>query len=422
MKKIKRISISSFLINLIIILLFLATSLIYFFPNQLHHTLLVIKEAGIQLSSVILSHDFKTVAQIKKNYVLASHDSTKKVKILIVPGHNPNYGGTEFKNVKERDLAVDLANELKNFLDDDKHYEVYVIRDKVSFTSEFEKYFKENWDKIKEWKEASRKEFSSIVNIESANKLVSRVFHNNVSTDIAIQLYGITKWSNENDMDIVIHIHFNDNPRVKTSLPGVYSGFAIYVPYEQYGNSESTKTIATDIFKRLEKYNPVSNLHGESIGIVYEPELIAIGSNNTSDAASMLIEYSYIYEPQLHDAVIRNLTVRDMAYETYLGLQDFFDPKANSNQSGTLVLPHIWNNNLTEADITSEEIFALQTALMTEGVYPPLGKSKNDCPRTGIIGPCTRAALQTLKDKYQIADEQEILGVKTRKVLNDRYR
>ncbi len=403
-------------------LLFLTVSLIYIFPNQLKFTLSTIKDVGSQLASVILSHNFKTVAQIKKNYELALLDPTKKVRILLVPGHNPGYGGAEFKNVKERNLTVELAEELKQFFQNDERYDVLITRNNIAWLPEFETYFKDHRNEIKEWKKASREEFSSLVNIGSVISFSPTVFHNNASSEGAVQLYGITKWSNENDIDIIVHIHFNDNPRTRPSLPGVNSGFTIYVPAEQYGNSVSTKTIANNIFKRLEKYNPVSSLPGESAGIVDELALIAIGSNNTSDAVSMLIEYSYIYEPWLQNSDVKSLIIREMAYETYLGFQDFFNPAVSSNQQNdTLVLPHLWDKNLTETTISSADVFALQTALMIERVYPPPGKSKNDCPRDGKIGPCTRSALRAFQDKYKIQEEQGRIGSETRRILSKNY-
>lgn len=165
-------------------------------------------------------------------------------------------------------------------------------------------YFTDEWDEIEAWREASRREFSRLVSLGSATQIQPSVEHKDPPPDVATRLYGITRWSNERDMDIVIHIHFNDNPRANTRSAGKYSGFALYVPARQYGNSTTTKAIADSIFTRLAKYTPVSNFPGELDGVVDEPELIAVGANNTADAASMLIEYGYIYEPQFQDASV----------------------------------------------------------------------------------------------------------------------
>jgi N-acetylmuramoyl-L-alanine amidase len=61
------------------------------------------------LAAVI--HKPVQIADVKSKY----NTVTKKVRILIVPGHEPNFGGTEFGNLKERDMTVDLANNLSEF-------------------------------------------------------------------------------------------------------------------------------------------------------------------------------------------------------------------------------------------------------------------------------------------------------------------
>jgi N-acetylmuramoyl-L-alanine amidase len=275
---------------------------------------------GTQLASVILSHNFKSVAEIRSNY----NNSRNKVRVLIVPGHEPTFGGTEYADLKERVMVLELAKNLEDHLRANSHYEVFTSRDVSGWTPDFSNYFKNNWSDILEWTKASREEYSRMVAIGSKPQAFSTVIHNNAPKEVATRLYAMTKWANENNIDIAIHIHFNDNPRPNVSKPGEYSGFSIYVPASQYGNSTTTKAITEDIFDRLARYNPVSNLPGEKGGIIDEPELIAVGSNNTADAASLLIEYGYIYESQFQDKEMRSLAIKDLAFQTYLGLEDFF--------------------------------------------------------------------------------------------------
>src|SRR3989338_2172346 len=52
---------------------------------------------------------------LKAKYNLAKQGGPK-IKVLIVPGHDPKDGGAEYKQVKERTLNVALADELKNYL------------------------------------------------------------------------------------------------------------------------------------------------------------------------------------------------------------------------------------------------------------------------------------------------------------------
>jgi peptidoglycan hydrolase-like protein with peptidoglycan-binding domain len=111
-----------------------------------------------------------------------------------------------------------------------------------------------------------------------------------------------------------------------------------------------------------------------------------------------------------------------LAYQTYLGIEDFFDQKGNAGIAyDTLVLPYKWENIMDEKSDSKSEIFALQTALAHEGVYPPQGMDKNSCPRTGKIGPCTKASINEFQKKYGIKGENNVVGKKTLEILNNKY-
>ncbi|MEO8638221.1 MAG: N-acetylmuramoyl-L-alanine amidase [Candidatus Taylorbacteria bacterium] len=395
----------------------------YRYPNWISNTLSAIQYAGSQLTTAILSHKPKSIAEIQSRYDSIA-TSNKRVRILLIPGHEPNFGGAEYGNLKERDMTLALAHDLQEFLQKNSHYQIFITRDGNEWTPDFADYFKNSQDII-DWQKASHEEGARLVALGPSIEPISTIYHNTAPQDVALRLYGITKWANEHDIDIEIHIHFNDNEGHGAVTPGKYSGFVIYVPATQYYNSTSTKAIANTIFKRLAKYNPVSDLPGEALGIVDEPELIAIGSNNTADAASMLIEYGYMYEPQLVNPQTRSMAIRDLAFQTYLGLQDFFEPYGSEDMAGaydTAVFPYEWGSLPTEKNISSQDVFTLQTVLIFAGVYPPQNKSKNDCPRSGIFGPCTLEALTAFQKKYGILGEQGTVGGKTLEAMNRLYK
>lgn len=314
---------------------------------------------------------------------------------------------------------MELGQFLQKLLENNPHYQVFIARDNKAWSTEFVNYYQNNWADIIEWRSLLKEEFSRLVVMGQIVKTYSAVVHNDAPNEVATRLYGLNKWANENDIDITINIHFNDNIRPNTRRPGEYSGFAIYVPASQYGNSEATKTLADSLFKRLAKYNPVSNLPGESTGIIDEPELIAVGANNSADTASVLIEYGYIYESQFQNKEVRTLALKDLAFQTYLGLEDFFnsDNVDVVKSYGTLLIPHQWSNLVGNRSVPLD-IFALQTALIFDEVYPPSNKTKNDCARTGVIGPCTRTAINTFQAKYGIRGEDGRVGPQTVKALN----
>ena len=384
-----------------------------------------IEKAGNELAAVILVHNPRTVAEIKANYIQAGNSSqtSKKVRILLVPGHEPNFGGAEYGDLKERNMTVELGQDLRQLLLGNNRYQVFITRDTTDWNSIFIDYFKNNWQVIGEWEKAHVTEINGLKNVGKYQTLTPSVIHNHAPTDVATRLYGIDKWVNENNIDIVIHIHFNDYPGHPSKKPGDYSGFTIYVPEKQYSNSVTTKALAETVMKRLAKYNPVSDLAGERSGIVEDQDLIAIGSYNTVDAASMLIEYGYIYEPQFQDQTLRSMAIKDLAFQTYLGLQDFFDDHSVVNSASaydTLLMPHQWNI-ASIGNKASPEVYALQTALLLNGVYPPSNQSLNDCPRTGTIGPCTKSALDSFQKKYGINGENGEVGVRTIDQLNKLY-
>jgi len=335
-----------------------------------------------------------------------AYGAQAKPRILIVPGHEPTYGGAEFGSIKERNLAAELGQNLKELLEEDGSYEVFITRDSKAWNDTFASYFKENWKKIISWGNAAKKNMSY--------KIEPTIIHNDTESDVATRLYGITKWSNENEINLMIHIHINDDPLHSRKVPGKFSGMAIYVPSKEYSNGTFSRAVADSLFKVLSKNNPVSDWKQESGGIIESPELIALGANDTSLAGSVLIEYDYLYAPRFTDPKIRSVALKELAHDTYLGLEDFFGKGKDlaSGYQGIFILPYLWLGPVMPTS-SSTDIYALQTTLLAIGEYPPAGKTKNDCPRSGVFGPCTVSALSAFQKKYGISGETGIAGEKT---------
>lgn len=412
-----------YLVALAVIALLVAPSCLVIFPDQTREFVATMDKFGDQLAAVILVHKPVSVEQLKADYAAATRPGSSKVRILVVPGHEPDYGGAECCGLKEREMNVELAQDLIGFLRQSGHYDVFTTRDDQAWTPEFANYFKSGWADIQEWMKAHVSEVKTMAKVGDYKRVTPPVYHTNARPDVATRLYGINKWVDENKIDIAIHIHFNDYPG-HGNRPGDYTGFTIYVPQRQFYNSTTTKAVADTVYKRLAKYNPVSDLKGEQSGIVEDQDLIAIGAFNSVDAASMLIEYGYLYEQRFQDPAVRHETLREMAYETYLGLLDFFDPTTADSVAhiyDTLAMPHTWKEPIDGKNDAVSDIFALQTALILDGDYPPAGESANDCPRSGKFGPCTKAALDSFQAKYQISGEKGVAGEKTIEALNKIY-
>jgi len=247
----------------------------------------------------------------------------RKMRVLIVPGHEPNAGGTSFKGLLERDMAVKLGNDLKAQLEKDGHFEVFITRDEKKWNPVFSAYFNKYWSVILKWEIAARANFNRLIAQGKVKKPVVTVGHNVAPANMAIRLYGISRWANENKIDVTINIHFNDDGNHRRNRPGNFRGFSIYVPVAQYDNSVKSHALAKKVFTQLKTVEPVSNFDGEKAGIVDDPKLIAVGANNTLKAASLVIEYGYIYESKFTDSKLRASTLEDLAKRTFQGLNEY---------------------------------------------------------------------------------------------------
>lgn len=375
---------------------------------------------ALPLASVFFSKSV-TNEGLQKQYAEALR-TKEKVKILLVPGHEPDFGGAEFRNLKERDMAVDLGRELALYLKDDPHYEVFTTRNKDLWDPVLERYFREHWVAIKNFVGNQKIQMERLVREGRLQEVGDAVPHNEAPDEVALRLYGINQWANEQGVDIVLHLHFNDSSPRPLSRPGEYSGFTIYVPEKQYSNAAASKLLAGQIFRRILGFAPVSNLPIEDQGVVEDQDLIAVGSNNTLNGASVLIEYGYIYEPQFANPVVQKLVLKELAFQTYLGLTDFLTGKVGGTRaSGATLLPYRWTTTLTKTTRANPDVLAVQVALLREGLYPPIGSTKNECPLSGVYGPCTHRAVAAFQERFAIPGNGTIIGVKTRAKLNELY-
>ncbi len=357
------------------------------------------------------------------NDYLTAEKGGAKVKILIVPGHyGAIHGGTEFRGVKERDLNIKMAESLAQLFGKNKNFKVFIARDENGYNKNIQKYIQTNYKAIKAFRKGNKETMDSLVSsglIDIRNK----VEHNSAPSATVIRLYGINKWADENDIDIVIHAHLNDYPNRKYNRPGKYSGTAIYIPEKQFSNAQASLALAKNVLKRISKYSAISNLPLERGGIIGDQELIAIGAYNTLNPAVMLIEYGYIYEAKFMSPNVRMPAIKELAMQTYLGVLDFFGAKKIEKDSldNTSTLPYTWKNNLKKGMRGSKDIFALQTALAFQSLYPPAYKNENNCPINGNFGPCTDRAIINFQKKYNIKPAYGFVGPLTRFELNKLY-
>jgi N-acetylmuramoyl-L-alanine amidase len=252
--------------------------------------------------------------------------ASEPIRILLVPGHDNEVWGSQYGNIKESDMNLRLATELFNILKKDKRFEVHITRDSSGYTKTFADYFANNQQEIISFKENAKNMMMSSVENGSFIKKES-VPHVTVNEYMSIILYGINRWANDNKMDAVIHIHFNDYPREEKWTIGKYKGFAIYMPDEQLANSKESTVLAKNIFKQMKTKYITSTYEKELDGLIPDQTLIALGSNNTLAQAvrSVLIEYGYIY--RFKNKATRHEAYTIMANLTAQGIKKYFFKK-----------------------------------------------------------------------------------------------
>src|ERR1035437_3468468 len=84
--------------------------------------------------------------------VLLDKSTNKPYTILLVPGHDVNTGGASFNNIYERDVVVDLAQNISQLLSQDPKYKVIIARDKQSWNPIFADYLANNKQSIIDFK------------------------------------------------------------------------------------------------------------------------------------------------------------------------------------------------------------------------------------------------------------------------------
>lgn len=356
-----------------------------------------------------------------------SASASKPLHILIVPGHEPQFGGAVYQGVYERELTVEISDQLATYLEKNPKYDVMVARTNESWSDDLDEYFNEKMRTIQKFVVAQKKKMARLVHrgeVELRSD-EDQVDHATAPTDVALRLYGINKWASEHDIDLVVHVHINDAPDHGEDTPSQYSGFAVYVPDSQFGNGPASKDIGGAIADSLGVLTATSTLPGESTGVVEDQELIALGANNTLSVPSVLVEYSYITEPRFLHPEVRTSVTRDFAYRTYLGIQKYFG-ESTTESPISASLPAAFAADTLIAS-SSPAIYALQAGLHSLGYYPTYASSTpanvrlrapnlTDCPIDGVMGACTTNAIEA----FQIHNGWEttgLLGPKTRAQL-----
>lgn len=356
------------------------------------------EEINRSMQAAIFFIESVSVEDLQNNYWAISASpfvpEEKKIRVLIVPGHDSYASGTEFNGLTEAEMTAELGMVLRDFFKTNEKFNATLLRDATGYLPEFQDYINKHTPEIEAFIKSHVETMNTLVAQGAVERQSQIVGHGRPNMRVVNTLYGINKWASEKDFDIVIHIHFNDYVGRKRNQVGKHSGFSIYVPEHQYSNAKASRAVAEAVRGRLEQFQNVSTFGTEKAGVIEDQDLIAIGAKNTLDPASLLIEYGYVYEPEFVDGTLRPLVFKNLAYQTYAGVLDFFQNSTPKNE-----IPFVKEvRNLDEKTASKADVFLLQTNLRAAGFFPPNGKTLVDCPIAGGFGPCTKEALKA----YQV--------------------
>ena len=255
----------------------------------------------------------------------ASVQAPAKIKILLVPGHDDTVWGAEYGTMKEADMNLSVATRIYNILSKDKRFEVHITRDSGGYTKEFADYYAQHLDDVIAFEKDAKATMQTNV-ADGSFVQKEGVPHHVVSSDVALRLYSFNKWADDNKMDAVINVHFDDYVRPNVWTIGKYTGFTVYFPDGQLANNFGSGQLAADIFTQMKKNYHTSTYPPELGGLIPDQKLIAMGSNGTLDASvrAVLIEYGYIYEKKFRTKSTRLAAYDDMALRTANGIKNYF--------------------------------------------------------------------------------------------------
>ena len=378
---------------------------------------LVQENTSSLLATVFFSKSVDSVELVSRYDEVANTKSRRRAKekninIMIVPGHDNDNSGAMVGNIKESEINLDLGLKLKKLLEEEKGIDVSIIRDQKGYDSDFEKYLKNNKDEILEFVNSQKTIMRDLIE-EGKIESYFNTHGREALPEVVQTLYGINKYVNDKDFDIVMHIHFNDYPG-RVGKVGKHNGFAIYVPEGQYSNAEASYDLAEKIKDQLAVFLPESSLKQEKY-ITEDQEYIAIGAYNTVEPISLLIEYGYIYESQFTDYETGPIFISELAKQTYYGITNYLNDKDKiTNNFFEDLENYDWDRDLQNGD-RGVDVLALQKYLMSKDYYPH-NNNLNLCPLSGYFGDCTEKALQNYQNDNDIKSTG-YFGSLTKKII-----
>ena len=249
--------------------------------------------------------------------------TSRPFTILVVPGHDTNTGGAQYRDVYERDIVVTVAQKIAALLATSSNYKIIVARDTQTWNPILQNYFDENKQNIIDFKDEHQVAAAAALSSGQEKYVPDEASHSIVNATSSLELYGINKWADENPVDLILHLHFNNSERPNMNEPGSYHGFTMFIPDKQRVNATTSRAIGQDIYAELKKFFTPEIVGNNGTSLIEDQSLIALGGSETLTKPAILIEYGYVYDKNLQDPTDRDKTLSQMAVQTVAGIQDY---------------------------------------------------------------------------------------------------
>ena len=284
--------------------------------KEQHSTLnLLMAENEDLRSELVVLHSMVATSSLE----LFSAPPTQQ-RILLVMGHTQDQKGAVYGELTEYELNYDLITQLEQDLVT-RGCEVIVLHEDGHYSQSFQDYFETHEDKILNFRAQQKEEYAR----EYPMSVVTNdTDHNYASKEATIQLYGINMWTTENEVDVVIHVHFNDYPGRVWNQVGTHTGFSLFTSLKTNDNFIESFRLAKLIEQEMLQYANRSTVEKESAGVL-ESELIAVGQANSVIVPAVLFEGGFIYEDKFTNPVQRKKEFTDYTQAIGQAIDRYFN-------------------------------------------------------------------------------------------------
>jgi|GEM_PF-3450684 len=240
-------------------------------------------------------------------------------RVLLVAGHTAQTKGAVFQDTTEYELNYNLLKKLEREMKE-RGYETIVSHQGGDYTPQFLDFFAKNEERILEFRENKKNAYDRQY---PQGVVTNDTDHNHASPLGVVQLYGVNLWANENNIDAVIHLHFNDYPGRVAGKPGVHTGISVFTPLKTNNHFVESFKLGKLIEENMLKYTERSTVRNESAGVL-ESELIAVGQANSVNMPAVLIENGFVYENKFTNESQREIVFTRQANSIANGIERYF--------------------------------------------------------------------------------------------------